>query len=240
MVSGSNGVWEWMPRLLDGLQLTVLLTLGAFAVALVVGLIIAVMRLDPKLKLLYIPSTIFVEIFRGTPLLLQLFFAYFALPSVGINLSPLVAGILGLGFNTGAYLSEIFRGSVLSVDKGQWEATEALGLSWAASMRYAILPQAFRIALPPTGNYAVSLFKDSALAATVSVSELLFTGQMIGAETFQYMQVYGVIAAMYLAVSYPTSLALRRLERRIDPSRPGRKRRRLIDEVRADAQASGV
>lgn len=230
-----DSVLDWMPRLLEGLQLTVLLTLGGFAVALVVGLVIAVMRLNPKLYVLYIPSTIFVEVFRGTPLLLQLFFAYFALPSIGISFSPLVAGILGLGFNTGAYLSEIFRGSVLSVDKGQWEATEALGLSWASSMRYAILPQAFRIALPPTGNYAVSLFKDSALAATVSVSELLFTGQMIGAETFQYMKVYAVIAVMYLAVSYPTSLGLRKLERRIDTTRPGRKRKRLLDEAGANA-----
>lgn len=235
MVTEENWLREWMPRLLDGLQLTIVLTLGAFAVALVVGLVIAIMRLNPTLKLLYIPSTIFVEVFRGTPLILQLFFAYFALPSAGVQLSPLAAGILGLGFNTGAYLSEIFRGSVLSVDKGQWEATEALGLTWLSSMRYAILPQAFRLALPPTGNYAVSLFKDSALAATVSVSELLFTGQMIGSETFEYMQVYAVLAVMYLAVSYPTSLALRRLERRMDLNRPGRKRRGRIDGVRADA-----
>ena len=102
----------------------------------------------------------------------------------------MVAAILGLGLNTSAYLSEVFRGAILGVDKGQWEASEALAMSWPGMMRHTILPQAFRSAIPPTGNYAISLFKDSALASTVSVSELMFTGQVIGSETFKYMQVY--------------------------------------------------
>lgn len=217
---------EWVPRLLVGLRFTIELTVYSFALAVALGLVIAMMRLDSSKRILYIPSTIYVEVLRGTPLLLQLFFAYFALPTIGIALSPLMAGVLGLGVNTSAYLSEIFRSSVLNVDRGQWEATHALGMSWPVTMRYAILPQALRLAVPPTGNYAVSMFKDSALAATVSVSELLFTAQIIGSETFAYMQVYMVIGVMYLMVSYPTSLLLRRLERRLDLQRPVSPRRR--------------
>lgn len=211
---------EWIPRLLVGLRFTIELTVFAFVLAVALGLVVALMRLDRSKKLLYVPATIYVEVLRGTPLILQLFFAYFALPTMGIALSPLMAGVLGLGINTSAYLSEIFRSAVANVDVGQWEACHALAMPWHVAMRYAVLPQALRIALPPTGNYAVSLFKDSALAATVSVSELLFTAQVIGSETFAYMQVYLVIGVMYLAVSYPTSLAVSRLERRLDLKRP--------------------
>lgn len=215
---------DWLPRLVDGLRFTVEITLGAFVLAVVLGLLVALMRLNPRNWYAYLPATAYVEILRGTPLILQLFFAYFALPSAGIDLSPLTAGIVGLGLNTSAYLSEVFRGAIVGVDTGQWEAGEALGMSWPTMMRHAILPQAFRSAIPPTGNYAVSLFKDSALASTVSVSELMFTGQVIGSETFQYMQVYLVVAALYFIVSYPTSLALRQLERRLERSQGGGRR----------------
>ena len=227
----SDELEAWLPRLLHGMVFTVQITVGAFVLAVVLGLVVAVLRLSPRRRLVYIPATIYVEVLRGTPLILQLFFAYFALPSAGLRLSPVVAAILGLGLNTSAYLSEVFRGAILGVDKGQWEASEALAMSWLGMMRHTILPQAFRSAIPPTGNYAISLFKDSALASTVSVSELLFTGQVIGSETFKYMQVYLVIGLLYLALSYPTSRAVLRLERRLDLSNrtptPRRPRRDL-------------
>jgi polar amino acid transport system permease protein len=209
-------ILAWMPRLLDGLKYTVTLTIFSFALSLVVALIIAAMRLNPALKLLYIPATIYLEIFRCTPMILQLFFAYFALPSLGINLSPMMAGILSLGMCVGAYLSEVFRAAILAVDRGQWEASGALAMSWPMTMRYTILPQAARIALPSTGNYAIALFKDSALASTVSVVELLFSAQLIASETFEYIKVYTIIGIFYFAVCYPTSIAIRRLERRLD------------------------
>ena len=209
-------ILEWMPRLLTGLKFTVTLTVLSFALALVVGLVVAAMRLNPALKLLYIPATIYLETFRCTPMILQLFFAYFALPMLGINLSPMTAGVLSLGMCIGAYLSEVFRAAILAVDRGQWEASSALAMSWSESMRYTILPQAIRIALPSTGNYAIALFKDSALASTVSVVELLFAAQLIASETFQYITVYAIIGGFYAAVCYPTSIALRRLERRLD------------------------
>jgi His/Glu/Gln/Arg/opine family amino acid ABC transporter permease subunit len=209
-------ILEWMPRLLEGLRYTVTLTIMSFALSLVVGLIIAAMRLNPALKLLYIPATIYLETFRCTPMILQLFFAYFALPRLGVNLSPMTAGVLSLGMCIGAYLSEVFRAAILAVDRGQWEASSALAMSWPEAMRYTILPQAVRIALPSTGNYAIALFKDSALASTVSVVELLFAAQLIASETFQYITVYAIIGIFYAAVCYPTSIAIRRLERRLD------------------------
>jgi polar amino acid transport system permease protein len=227
---------EWLPRLLEGMKYTVAITLGAFVLSLVFGLVIALLRLNRRRWYLYVPATIYVEILRGTPLILQLFFAYFALPSMGIQLSPLTAAILGLGINTSAYLSEIFRGAIRTVDQGQWEAGAALAMDWPTMMRAVILPQAMRIALPPTGNYAVSLFKDSALASTVSVAELLFTGQEIGSETFRYMDIYALIGLLYLAVSYPTSLLLRRLETYLDLTRPRVRKKSPAGIVSAEAQ----
>jgi polar amino acid transport system permease protein len=227
---------EWLPRLLEGMKYTVAITLGAFVLSLVFGLVIALLRLNRRPWYLYVPATIYVEILRGTPLILQLFFAYFALPSMGIQLSPLTAAILGLGINTSAYLSEIFRGAIRTVDQGQWEAGAALAMDWPTMMRAVILPQAMRIALPPTGNYAVSLFKDSALASTVSVAELLFTGQEIGSETFRYMDIYALIGLLYLAVSYPTSLLLRRLETYLDLTRPRVRKKSPAGIVSAEAQ----
>ena len=227
-----NELSDWLPRLLEGMKFTVEITLGAFVVAVVLGLLVALMRLNSRRWIVYVPATAYVEILRGTPLILQLFFAYFALPSAGISISPLTAGIFGLGVNTSAYLSEVFRGAIVGVDRGQWEAAEALGMSWPTMMRTAILPQAMRSAIPPTGNYAVSLFKDSALASTVSVAELMFTGQVIGSETFQYMQVYMVVAVLYFVISYPTSIAIRRLELRLERQhgggRPNRRERRAL------------
>jgi polar amino acid transport system permease protein len=150
---------------------------------------------------------------------------------MGIQLAPLTAATIGLGVNTSAYLSEVFRGAIVSIENGQWEAGAALAMDWPTQMRVVILPQAARVALPPTGNYAVSLFKDSALASTVSVAELLFTAQIIGSETFLYMQVYAVIGVLYLIVSYPTSLFLRWLERRLDLTRPRTQKRALASAV---------
>lgn len=235
---------NWLPQLLDGLKYTIEITIGAFILAVAVGLVVALMRLNAQRRVTYGLATAYVEVLRGTPLILQLFFAYFALPAYGIKLSPLAAGTLGLGLNTSAYLSEVFRGSIAGVDKGQWEAAEALGMSWLTMMRNVILPQAMRTAIPPTGNYAVSLFKDSALASTVSVSELMFTGQIIGSETFEYLQIYLVIAVLYFIVSYPTSIAIRKLERRLERAHgggaPRRAKRRRSTTSAATQTGAGI
>jgi His/Glu/Gln/Arg/opine family amino acid ABC transporter permease subunit len=207
---------SWLPSLLQGLLVTIEITVVAMAVGLVLGIGLATMRLEPGNRWLYIPATVYIELMRGTPLILQLFFVYFALPAVGIRLDPFVAGVLAIGLNYSAYLSEVFRSSIRSVPRGQWEAASSLGMPWALIMWRIIFPQAGRLALPATGNYFIGLFKDSALASTISVTELLFSGQILAAQTFQYFSIYGVVALLYLLISYPASLGLRALEKRID------------------------
>jgi polar amino acid transport system permease protein len=209
----------WLPSLLTGLEVTVALTVLSMAFGLVVGLVLATIRLEPRIKWLYIPATVYIELIRGTPLILQLFFAYFALPAIGIRLDPFLAGVLALGMNYSAYLSEVFRASIKAVPPGQWEAASSLGMPWVLVMWRIILPQAGRIALPSTGNYFIALFKDSALASTISVTELLFSGQILAAQTFNYFGIYAIVALFYLVVSYPSSLGIRALERRLELSR---------------------
>ena len=214
-----NDLRDWAPALLEGLTMTVLMTFGSMAIAMVLGLVLALGRMSES-RWIRLPVAVFVEIIRGSPLLLQLFYIYYVLPMFGLRLSPVQAGLIGLGINYGAYLSEVFRSGINSVALGQQEAAEALGLGRAQTMRYVILPQAWRVALPPTGNYFISLFKDTALVSTISIAELLFQGQLIASESFKYMEIYSVIFAIYLIVSIPASMAIRRLEMHL--SRSGR------------------
>jgi polar amino acid transport system permease protein len=215
----------WGPDLLDGLRLTVLLTLASMALALLIGLLLALARLGRRRSLAWAAAG-FVEIIRGSPLLLQLFYIYYVFPFIGLKLPPIEAGILGLAINYGAYISEVFRAGILAVERGQWEAAAALGLRPWLTMRRIILPQAIRIVIPPLGNYFVSLFKDTALVSTISIAELIFRGQLIAADTFKYLQIYTIIFVMYLAISFPASLGVRVLERRLrgpgGSTRPGR------------------
>jgi polar amino acid transport system permease protein len=204
----------WGPDLLDGLWLTILLTFASMTLALLIGLGLALCRLSRRNAVRW-PATTFVEIIRGSPLLLQLFYIYYVFPFIGLKLPPLAAGILGLALNYGAYLSEVFRAGVLAVDRGQWEAADALGIRHAHTMALVVLPQAIRIVIPPVGNYFISLFKDTALVSTISIAELIFRGQLIAADTFKYLQVYTIIFALYLAISFPASLGVRLLERRL-------------------------
>jgi polar amino acid transport system permease protein len=208
----------WAPDLWAGVQLTVFLTCGSMALALVLGLLLALARISPS-RILRLPAIVFVELIRGSPLLLQLFYIYYVLPLIGIRLTPIQAGLAGLSINYGAYLSEVFRAGIAAVDRGQWEAARALGLRRGWIMRLVVLPQAIRIVVPPVGNYFVSLFKDTALVSTISISELMFRGQLIAADTFKYMRIYTVVFAIYLVISVPASLAVRSLERRFDSAR---------------------
>ncbi len=209
----------WWPDLWAGLQLTVMLTLTGMALALVIGLALALARLDPRRRLLALPAGAFVELIRGSPLLLQLFYIFYVFPFFGLRLSPIAAGILGLGINYGAYLSEVFRAGIEAVDHGQWEAARALGMRPRVYLPLVVLPQAIRIVIPPVGNYFISLFKDTALVSTISIGELLFRGQLLAAENFKYLQIYSLIFVIYLAISYPASLGIRALERHLRAGR---------------------
>ena len=201
-----------MPSLLGGVWVTLLLTFATMPIALVLGLLLALGRLDGSKWFVSWPITAFVEIIRGTPLILQLFYIYFVLPYAGIRLDPIVAGIIGLSLNYAAYLSEVFRSGIAAVDKSQREAGQALSMSEGAIMRRIILPQAVRIVIPPVGNYFISLFKDTALVSTIGVAELLFTGRLLASESYQYLQIFTIVFIIYFIISFPAQRGMRRLE----------------------------
>jgi ectoine/hydroxyectoine ABC transporter permease protein EhuD len=209
-----SGSLEYLPELLRGALVSVELTFCVMLIALVAGLIIALMRIS-RSRLLRTISTVYIEIIRGTPCLLQLFYIYFVLPSVGIRFDPFMAGVIGLSVNYSAYLSEVYRAGILAVPRGQLEASQALGMSRRTMMRLIILPQAIRVVVPPLGNYFISLFKDTSLVSIVTIKELMFTGQIIAATNFQYFAIFTIIGVIYLALSYPGSLFVSYLERRM-------------------------
>lgn len=202
---------EVWPALAEGLRLTIILTVLSLSLGLTIGLVIALMRLS-RLKLLRVIGHVYVDVVRGTPLLVQLFLIYYGLPQFGIRLTPLVAAVLALGCNYGAYLAEVFRTGILSIDRGQWEAAESLGFQGLILYRRIILPQAVRIALPGIGNYANSMVKDTSLASVVTVLELLRQGQIIVSSTFQSFEIYLTVALLYLAISLPLAWLTRRME----------------------------
>ena len=204
---------EYGGALLAGLALTVALTFVVIALALVLAIPVALLRMSQSLALRTLAG-IYVEVIRGTPLLLQLVYIYYVLPSIGINLNPIVAAIVGLTLNYTAYMSEVYRGGILAVPRNQWEAAATIGMTRARAFRRIILPQALKIVTPALGNYFISLFKDTALASVVTVQELTFTGQIISARSYQYFTIYTATAILYLAVGYPSSLFVRWLEKR--------------------------
>jgi len=209
-----SGAGEYLPDLLLGALVSIELTLSVMALSLVFGLIVALARMT-RFRAVRAAATFYIEIIRGTPALLQLFYIYFVLPAFGIKLPPFTAGVIGLTLNYSAYLSEVYRAGIQAVAKGQLEAAQALGMSRTLMMRLIILPQAIRIVVPPLGNYFISLFKDTALASLITVRELLFTGQIIAATNFQFFAIFTIIGVIYLAISYPGSLGVQYLERRM-------------------------
>ncbi len=204
----------WWPTILAGVGLTVFLTFASMALALVVGLLLALAKINRRAWYFYWPAAALVEIERDTPLLLQLFFLFFVLPTWGLRIDPIPTGILGLGLNYAAYLSEVIRAGIEAVPRGQQEASRALGMSQRQTMRIVILPQALRIVVPPIGNYFVSLFKDTALVSTISIQELLFTTRLIASQNFRYLELFSIAFTIYFIISFPAAWAVRWLERR--------------------------
>jgi His/Glu/Gln/Arg/opine family amino acid ABC transporter permease subunit len=189
----------------------------------VIAIPVAVARMSRALAV-RIPVDAYVEIIRATPLLLQLIYIYYVLPSLGIKLNAFIAAIVGLTVNYTAFMSEVYRGGIMAVPRGQSSAAAALGMTRLLAFRRIILPQAVRIVIPALGNYLIALFKDTALTSVVTVQELLFSGQIISARTYQYFTVYTLIGMLYFAVGYPSALFVRHLER-VAARGFGRKRR---------------
>jgi len=203
-----------MPYLVDGAVISLKVTVFAIAFGIVLGLIVALGRLSGSRVLRFI-CTAFVEFIRGTPLLVQIYIVYFALPQLGIQLGPIPAGVLAIGVNSGAYNSEIFRAGIQSIDKGQTEAAKSQGLTYWQTMRYIILPQALRRIIPPLGNEFVTLIKDSSLVSIMSVHELTFRAKLVAARSFNYFTMYIGTAIVYFAMTFITSKLLGLLERRL-------------------------
>jgi polar amino acid transport system permease protein len=199
--------------ILEAARWTIALSLIAFVGGAIGGLIIALARTSHN-GFARGASGLFVQIFQGTPLLLQLFLIFFGAPVIGIDVNPWIAAGVALILNTSAFLGEIWRGCIEAIPRGQWEAAEALGLHYVAKMRDVIVPQAFKIALPPTVGYMVQVIKGTSLAAIIGFTEVTRAGQIINNATFQPLLVFSVVAAIYFALCWPLSLLAARMERR--------------------------
>lgn len=204
----------YLVPLAEGSMWTLALFFASAFLAVALGLLICLCRLSGaalprKLAKLYI------EIIRGTPLLLQLFFIYYGLPELGIVIDGFVAGVMGLTLNLGAYLAELFRSGIQSVDSGQYEAARALGLSKTQRLKNVVLPQALRTIFPALGNYALVLVKETSLVAVISVYELMRAGEMLAGATFQALTVYTLVGVIYFAMCSVVSWIFRRSEKKL-------------------------
>nr|WP_298411501.1 amino acid ABC transporter permease [uncultured Halomonas sp.] len=203
-----------IPYLLEGIPWTLLISFGGLAIGFVIGIIFGLARISPT-ALLRWPAIAYIEIFRGTPVLVQVLFIFYGLPQLlGGPINALTAGIAAIALNAGAYISEIVRGGVQSIEKGQREAGLSLGLSRTQAFRYIIWPQALRRMIPALGNQGIVSIKDTSLFSVIGVGELVRQGQVYIATTFTALEVYFMVALMYLAITLSLSLALRLLERR--------------------------
>ncbi|CAB3692521.1 MULTISPECIES: amino acid ABC transporter permease [Paraburkholderia] len=201
------------PLLYAGLVFTVPLTLASFAIGIVLAFIVALVRLfGPRWAIACV--RFYVWLFRGSPLLVQLFVIFYGLPNVGIVLDPLTAAIIGFSLNVGAYNSEVIRGVIESIPKGQWEAAYSMGMTREQALRRAILPQAARVALPPLSNSFIALVKDTSLAAVLTVPEVFQAAQRIASVTYEPLILYTEAALVYLVFSSVLSSAQVRLERK--------------------------
>ncbi|MDS0889145.1 amino acid ABC transporter permease [Raoultella ornithinolytica] len=211
----SLAISSFWPMLYAGLVFTIPITLISFSLGLLLGFIVALIRLYGPAPLKSVVR-FYVWIIRGTPLLVQLFLIFYALPSVGITLDAFPAAVIGFTLNVGAFTSEVIRATLLSVAKGQWEAAHSIGMSWGQSLRYIILPQAARVAVPPLSNTFISLVKDTSLASVITVPELFLAAQHIAAVTYQPLILYSEAALLYLLISSVLSYLQSRLELRLE------------------------
>jgi polar amino acid transport system permease protein len=208
---------QFLPAMLEGLEVTVEATLGGYAIALVVGLALALGRRS-RFRAVRAGCGVYVDFIRCTPLLVQLYFAFYVLPSFGIRFEALTTGILVLGLNIGAYVAEIYRAGIDAVPVGQWEAARSLGLSPLPVWLRVILPQALPPMLPPLGNMLIGLFKETPLLAAITVVDIFGAANNTAGLTYRYTEPYTVAAIILLGVSLVAATLVRRMEYRFKPS----------------------
>jgi polar amino acid transport system permease protein len=202
-----------LPILLQGVGLTILVTVGSLVLSTILGLVWALMRVSGLRPLSFLSGGV-INLIRGIPIIVLLFYLYFVMPDFGIALTALQAAILGLGIAYSAYQAENFRAGIEAIDKGQIEAAQTIGMGWWLTMRRVILPLAARIVLPPYGNIMIMLLKDSSQASTITVAELALQGKLIASSTFKNTSVFTLVALMYLTMSIPLILLVRHLEKK--------------------------
>jgi len=204
-------VLQEFPLLLKGAYYTLLITAVSMTFGLIIGLLVALARLTGN-KVLSSFARVYVSVIRGTPLLVQIFIIYYGLPDIGITFGPLTAAFISLSINIGAYLSETFRGAIISIPKGQMEAALSIGMSYNQAMRRIILPQAARVAIPPMGNTFIGILKETSLVSVITVTELLRASQLLISKHLVVMPFYIAIAIMYWVMSTGFSILLGKAE----------------------------
>ena len=208
-------VWAGWRDLAHGAAVTIEVTTGAIVLGCAIGLLIGLGRLDPRRKLVYGACTAYVSFVRGTPLLVQLFIWFFGLPHFGINLPAFFCGVVGMGMYSGAYVSEIVRGAIQSVDRGQMEAARSLGMPYRMAMREIVVPQAVIRMIPALGNEFIALIKNSSLVSLLTIADLMHEGQKIISVSYRSLEVYLAVAMVYFVLTNATGLLLRQVERRL-------------------------
>jgi polar amino acid transport system permease protein len=209
--------WRWdfvieiMPRLLSATLNTLLAAGIGYGIALILGLVFALAQRTPYRPLTLLVREI-VDVIRSTPLVLQIFFVFFVGPQFGIRLSPWTSGMIAIGLHYAAYLSEVYRGGLEAVPKGQWEACKALNLSTRRTYFGIIIPQALPASLPGMGNYLVGIFKDTPMLSVIGVAELMHTANALGSETYRFLEPYTLVGVIFLLISLPTAAGLRFFE----------------------------
>jgi polar amino acid transport system permease protein len=212
-VLSRNDLAEYLPLLAKGALVTVEVFLCALVVATILGLVWALMRVS-RVRALSRFSKVLINAIRGIPILVQLFYIYFVFPEIGIQLSAFEAGVIGLGFAYSCYVAEVFRAGIEAVDPGQLEAAQSLGMRRALILWRVILPQAFKIALPPYGNTCIMLLKDTSQTSIITVAELSFQGKLIASSTFKNTEIFTLVAVWYLAMCVPLIILVGRLEKK--------------------------
>ena len=218
-----NAEWRWdfaieiLPQMLLATLNTILAAGIGYAIAAIVGLLFLLGQRTP-IKVVNMINREIVEFIRSTPLLIQLFFVYFVLPQFGITLSAWVCGMITIGLHFGTYLSEVYRGALEGVPKTQWEACRALNFTTFYTYRRIVLPQAFPIAIPGMGNYLVGIFKDTPLLSTIGVAELFHAATAVGGYHYRYLEPYTIVGIIFLILSVPAAMGIRKLESSVNKS----------------------
>lgn len=211
-------MFDFLPKYyttyIDATVTTLKVSLIALLIGLVLGIAICLAKIS-TIKILNILATIYVEIIRNTPILVQIMIIYFALPEVGISFTPFMSAIIALSINSGAYVSEIFRSGILAIDKGQMEAGRSLGLSYFQTMKFIILPQALKNSLPALGNEFISLVKESSIVYFVGVADIMFAANTVKNATYETFGPYLIAAAIYFIITSALSFLVKRLEKKL-------------------------